>query len=483
MNKKTIIFAFIFVFCYCFEPYCQNSQITMRQFTPTEQYPERDTSILNKIDAWQDLKFGFLMHWGLYTQKALVESWSICNEDWIDRKGEPYEPYKQWYWGLAKEFNPQGFDAHSWAKAAKQAGMKYVVFTAKHHDGFCMFDTKYTDYKITNPTSLYYKQDGRDVVKEVLDAFKREGFWLGLYFSKADWHDSCYWSPLWATPDRNVNYDINKYPDKWKRFSDFTFNQIYELTHNYQPLDILWLDAGWIRPSWSVTFGSEEEKWLGAYKRIQDINMPKIAAMAREKNSDMIIVDRSVGGQFENYKTPEQQIPSKPLDYPWETCMTMGDSWSYVPNDNYKSTNTIIHLLCEIVCKGGNFLLNVGPDAQGNLPKEALQRMDSIGLWLQTYGEAIYNTRPIAPYKYDNVCLTQSKDGKIYAIILLSDSLALQQNYNLALIDGVKQGKKRILSSNQKATLNVTSQGLHLTLPKQLLKTNKEPNALVIQIQ
>jgi len=170
----------------------------------------------------------------------------------------------------------------------------------------------------------------------------------------------------------------------------------------YGPVDILWLDGGQVRPP------------------KQDIDMPKLAAMARSHQPGLIVVDRTVGGRYENYLTPEQQVPDKPLPYIWETCMTMGDQWSYKPDDKYKSTEQLIGLLVNIVAKGGNFLLNVGPDAQGRLPEPALVRMKEIGAWMKINGDALYGTRPIAPYRVGNVCLTK-KAGTIYAIVLASE--------------------------------------------------------------
>lgn len=451
-----------------------------REITKEEQQDETNPVIVKRISEWQDLKFGFFAHWGIYATEQLVESWSICNEEWIDRKGEEYEPYKQWYWNLNKKFNPKNFDAKKWAKAAKDAGMKYFVFTTKHHDGFCMYDTKYTDYSVAGRDCPYSKSKNNDIVKQVVDAFKAENFWTGLYFSKADWHNKDYWSPLWATPDRNVNYNIEKHPEKWQAFCDFTYNQIKEITHNYGEIDILWLDGGWIRPSWSVLPGSDEESWLGAYKRIQDINMPKIAKMARENNEDLIIVDRSVGGKYENYRTPEQQVPDKPLDYPWETCMTMGDSWSYVKNDNYKSVNQLLHILVDVVAKGGNFLLNVGPDENGNLPQPALDRMKAMGEWMRINGEAIYNTRPIAPYKESNVCFTHNKNGKNYALILLSDSTTLNGEYKFSFSEKLKTGNKKILGTKQKASLKKKGNTYTLTIKRP--ETIAEKNVLVIEL-
>lgn len=381
----------------------------------TDHEPEKDSAIVARLSEWQDLKFGFMAHWGMYSCWGVVESWSICNESWIDRKGEDYSKYKEAYQALNRRFNPQRFDASQWARLAKEAGMKYMVFTTKHHDGFCLFDSRETDYT-TMGAECPAK---RDFTRELVEAFRGEGLWTGLYFSKPDWHSDDYWAHEWATPDRNVNYDIASHPDRWEKFKSFTFNQIHELTHNYGDIDILWLDGGWIRPEWSLT--DETRGWLGCYGRIQDIDMPRIAAMARENNSDLIIVDRSVGGRYENYKTPEQQIPDTILPYPWETCMSMGDSWSYVENDNYKSTRQLIHMLVDIVAKGGNYLLNVGPDEDGQIPETAVQRLKEIGAWLKANGHAIYGTRPLYPYSKDNKRYTQSKDGKRRYEITLTD--------------------------------------------------------------
>ena len=151
--------------------------------------------------------------------------------------------------------------------------------------------------------------------------------------------------------------------------------------------------------------------------------MDALASIARSDNPDLIIVDRSVGGRYENYRTPEKQVPDTLLPYPWETCMTMGDSWSYVPGDHYKSTEQLVHMLVDVVAKGGNLLLNVGPDADGNLPREAVERMEQIGGWMDCNGVAIYGTRPLYPYCQGNVRFTQSKDGKHrYAICLIEGS-------------------------------------------------------------
>lgn len=394
-----------------------------------ESKPETDPAVLQKIDEWQDLKFGFMAHWGMYAQWGVVESWSICNEPWINRNGEDYYQYKLRYQALDKTFNPKHFNAKQWAAAAKNCGMKYMVFTTKHHDGYCMFDSKYTDYSCAKGPY------GKDIVKLVVDAFRGEGFWTGLYFSKADWHHDDYWAHEWATPDRNVNYDPKEHPARWQKFCDFTYGQVKELTHNYGKIDILWFDGGWCRPEWSVD--DEVRDWLGCKGWIQDVNMPRIARMARETNPGMLIVDRTVHGKYENYRTPEKEVPGELLPYPWETCMTMGDSWSYVPNDNYKSTRTLVHMLCDVVAKGGSLLLNVGPDADGQIPAPALLRMKEIGEWMAENSSSIYSTRPLYPYAQGDWRMTQSKDGKTaYMIYLVPEGSSGKLSVELPKVEG-----------------------------------------------
>ncbi|MEJ5994896.1 alpha-L-fucosidase [Pedobacter sp. Du54] len=394
----------------------------------TYQAPS-DQKVVAKLSQWSDKKFGLFMHWGIYSIPGIVESWSINSEDasWIPRDStKNYEDYKRWYFDLNKQFNPINFDPKIWASYAKRAGMQYVVFTTKHHDGFAMFDTKQSDYKITGKDVPFSVHPKANVTKEIFSAFREEGFMIGAYFSKPDWHNENYWWPRYATPDRNNNYDIRLHPDRWKKFKQFTYNQLEELMSDYGPVDILWLDGGWVRPK--ATINAEVLSWgapIPAWD--QDLNMPNIAKMARAKQPGLIMVDRTVHGEYENYQTPEQKIPEKPLSYPWETCMTMGDAWGYVPNDNYKSTNTLVHLLIDIVAKGGNFLLDVGPKPDGTFPEPALQRLTEIGNWMDVNKEAIYETEPVAPYKTDNVCFTKSKNGSTYALYLIAENAEFVQ--------------------------------------------------------
>ena len=396
------------------------TQQTFAQAENHQKYfPPTDSLVIKKLKTWSNQKFGLLLHWGTYSQWGIVESWSLCpeDEDWCKRRGQyanNYFEYKKQYENLQTTFNPKHFDASKWASAAALAGMKYVVFTTKHHDGFCMFDTKQTDYKITDAKCLYSKNAKADVAKEVFDAFRKQNFAVGAYFSKPDWHCADYWNSYFPPLDRNPNYDIKKYPEKWNRYKQFTFNQIEELMSNYGKMDILWLDGGWVRPD------SLDTDKNAKIKNNQDVEMNKIASMAREHQPGLIVVDRDVPGVNQNYLTPEQTIPEKPLPYPWETCMTMATSWSWAKNDSYKSTEKIIQTLAKIVSRGGNFLLNIAPNADGEWDSTAYIRLKEIGDWMKTNGEAIYNTHPVAPYQKDNFVFTQNGDC-IYAIYLKSN--------------------------------------------------------------
>ncbi|MCX6249129.1 MAG: alpha-L-fucosidase [Bacteroidetes bacterium] len=417
---------------------------------------ETNPLILQKLEQWRDLKFGLLMHWGTYSQWGIVESWSLCSEDepWCKRNMKNYVDYCRKYEKLKGTFNPVKFDPAKWASAAKYAGMKYVVFTTKHHDGFCMFDTKETDYKITSPACPFSTNKKANVVKEIFGAFREKGFWTGAYFSKADWHCNDYWAEEWATPNRNVNYDIKKYPERWKKFMDFTYNQIKELMSGYGKMDILWLDGGWVCP-----------------QNNQDINMPKIAKMARTYQPELLIVDRTVTGKYENYRTPEQEIPDKPLDYPWETCMTMATSWSYVPGDTYKPTNKIIHLLVDIIAKGGNFLLNIGPSPEGEYADTAYARLKEIGDWMKINGEAVYKSRPVAPYKAGKVCFTSLADGTIYALYLVeANEKTISPIIEINGIIPSKGGSVHLLGYSGNLSWKKTDLGLRVFIPATVQK-------------
>jgi alpha-L-fucosidase len=376
-----------------------------------------DPLVQQKLAKWQDVKFGLMMHWGTYSQWGIVESWSLCPEDegWCERRGphsHNWYEYKKAYENIAKEFNPVKFNPEKWATAAKNAGMKYLVFTTKHHDGFAMFDSIHTDYKITN--TPFGSNPKSNITKEILSAFRKEGFMTGTYFSKPDWNVDSYWWPYFPPKDRNSTYDPKKKPEIWEKFKTFTYNQIEDLMTGYGSVDILWLDGGWVRP-----FNTIDPKisWQKSIPYEQDIDMAKITKMARSHQPGLLVVDRTVTGEFENYVTPEQQIPDHYMSIPWESCITMGDSWSYIPKENFKSTEKLIHTLVDIVAKGGNLLLNVAPGPDGEWHQEAYTRLEEIGKWMNTNSVGIYETKPLAPYRQGKWAYTK-KGNTTYAFYL-----------------------------------------------------------------
>ena len=195
MRKTFILLATLVLSSVAFaqEETVSNNKVT-RNYSD-EQRDESDPIILNRLDAWQDLKFGFMAHWGIYSQWGVVESWSICSEPWIDRKGAAYDDYKRDYMALNTTFNPKKFNPSRWAKIAANAGMKYMVFTTKHHDGFCMFATEETPYSSVHSSCPFFRNKNSDITKALVDAFREKGMWIGLYFSKPDWHCQDYWAP------------------------------------------------------------------------------------------------------------------------------------------------------------------------------------------------------------------------------------------------------------------------------------------------
>ncbi|WP_025762308.1 alpha-L-fucosidase [Dyadobacter tibetensis] len=425
-----------------------------------------DPLVQAKLEKWQDAKFGLMMHWGTYSQWGIVESWSLCPEDegWCERRGphaHNWYEYKKAYEGIADSFNPVNFDPEKWASAAKNAGMKYLVFTTKHHDGFSMFDSKYTDYKITN--TPFGKNPKSNVTKEILSAFRKEGFMTGTYFSKPDWNTDSYWWPYFPPKDRNVSYDPKKYPEKWQEFKEFTNNQIQELMTDYGSVDILWLDGGWVRPFSSI---DPNISWQKSIPYDQDIDMARIAKEARKKQPGLLVVDRTVSGEFENYVTPEQQVPDHYLPIPWESCMTMGNSWSYVPNDQFKSTHQLIHTLLEIVSKGGNLLLNIGPGPDGTWPQAAYDRLNEIGEWMNINSVGIYETKPLAPYRQGKWAFTH-KGQRTYAFYLAEKGEKLPK---LLKIDGLTiNSEQKISIAGQNTTLKY-KQG-NIQIPEKVSQT------------
>ncbi len=364
--------------------------------------PPKEADVQARLAEWQDLKFGMFIHWGTYSQWGIVESWSICpeNVEWQykPRGDKDYFEYVKEYEGLKKTFNPVKFDPDKWAEAAAYAGMRYVVFSAKHHDGFCMFDPHQTDYKITSEECPFHTNPRANVAKEVLEAYRRQGINTGLYFSFPDWHSEYFWWHRFPPKTRRINYDAHKFPERWAAYQDYIAAQLQELSGgDYGDLMLMWYDMPVTDEGRTVEYDWE-----------------RFAKIVRGNQPGMIMVGRGMANEYENYTTPEQEIPEQALDHPWESCVTMSQGWSWRRNPRYKSTHTLLTMLVQIVSRGGNFLLNVGPSPEGTLDDEAYERLHQIGDWMKVNSEGIYGTKPVAPYQEGKVYYT-AKGDYVYA--------------------------------------------------------------------
>jgi len=474
MKTKVLLLLFYLLFI---------SDLTPLSAQEDERYvPETDPLVLKKLEEWQDLKFGLLMHWGTYSQWGIVESWSICAEDeaWCRRNNPDYVEYKRDYENLQTTFNPVDFDPVRWAKAAKNAGMKYVVFTTKHHDGFSMFDTKLTDYRITSPKTPFHTNPKSNIAKEVFNAFRAEGLWAGAYFSKPDWHSEYYWWPNFATPDRNPNYDISKYPERWENFVQFTHGQIMELTGgDYGKIDILWLDGGQVQKMSKEDIRRHVQSPGYNFARIQsqDIRMDELVTKVREKQPGMIVVDRAVYGKNQNYLTPENRVPGHALPYPWESCIVAGESWSWKPDAKYITSTEAVHMLVDIVIKGGNLLLNIGPGPQGQWHDEAYKLLEDMGSWMKVNGEAIYGTRALEPYKEGKVCISKKGNNTIYIYYLADVGEKMPSQIGMTKFSLPKGAKVSMCGTGTTLKWSKTETGFSVTIPEKV--RNNPPSKYV----
>lgn len=318
-----------------------------------------------KMEWWREARFGMFIHWGLYAQPA--GEWKGERipgiSEWIMARAKiPVNEYEK----LAETFNPVKYNADEWVKLAKFAGMKYIVITSKHHDGFAMFDSDASDYNIVDATPF-----DRDPLKELAEACKKYGIRLGFYYSQAqDWHEPG--GTYWNIEDGQPHWDPNlKREPLMNYINGKAVPQVKEILENYGGLDILW---------WDTPRGMTEE----AAQALQDV---------ADDYPDLITNNRLYRPWPGDFSTPEQHIPPTGLDYDWEVCMTMNTSWGYKWYDeNWKSSEELIKMLVDIASKGGNFLLNVGPTAEGEFPEASVERLKEIGSWMQLNGESIYGT-------------------------------------------------------------------------------------------
>ena len=452
-----------------------------RNLSETDTYVwPKDPKVKENLKKWQGYKFGLLIHMGLYSELGIVESWALCPEDWITRDGyDDYYKFCNDYRNTKTKFNPVNFDPEKWAKMFKNSGAKYMIYSSKHHDGFCLYDTKYTDFKVTDKGCPFSVNPKSNVLKEVLDATRKEGLATGIYFSKPDWNTPYFWWSYYPPKDRNPSYDITKHPDRWKKFVEFTQNQLNELTTEYGKVDILWLDGCWVRPLSTINKHVEE---FCKYPFDMDINMKLVSEKARAKQPGMLVVDRWVQGEYEDYLTPEQKTPEKALPVPWESCITMGGAWGWVKNDNYKSSKELVQLLVNIVAKGGNLLLGVGPNGKGDFEPKVYENLNLLGNWLQVNGEAIYETNPVEPFLDGKVGYTAKGENTIYAIYMpAKDEKELPAEITIKTKLSGKL-KANLIASNQKLSSKTSVGGIKITIPPNLRSSLAKQEAVVIKI-
>lgn len=363
-----------------------------------------DREAYNKRVEWyQKARFGMFIHWGLYAIPARGE--------WVRSIEEmPEEEYLPFF----EEFDPIDFEPDKWAKAAKEAGMKYAILTAKHHDGFCLFDSALTDFKSTNTKA------GKDLVKEFLEAFRKEGLKVGLYYSLLDWHHPDY--PHYGDekhPMRNCVDEKNDSRD-FNRYLDYMHGQVKELCINYGKLDIMWFDFSYGEMRGEAWRATELVNMIRSYQ--PDVIIDNRLEVSGEGFGSIATDNPSVfSGDF---VSPEQIIPPQGLksesgrDLVWEACITMNDNWGYCAKDkNFKPTSTIIKKLVECVSKNGNMLLNVGPDAKGNIPEESLQILKEIGVWMKKNSASIYSCKGSGLPKPENGRITRNGNRIYYHVM------------------------------------------------------------------
>lgn len=335
------------------------------------QLSSQEISKEERLNWFKDAKLGIFIHWGIYAVDGIDESWSFYN-GYIS-----HEDYMKQLDG----FTAENYHPKEWAKIIKNAGAKYAVITSKHHDGVALWDTKASDLSIPKKAA-----SGKDVLTPFVKALRKENLKVGLYYSLLDWSHPDY--PNFTRDQKRYEEDSTR----WNRFMDFNFQQLEEIS-TYHP-DLYWFDGDWEQSA---------EKWRAK----------EIRAFLLDKTPHTIINSRLQG--YGDYATPEQGVPvSNPKDKYWELCMTMNDSWGYQGNDqHYKSANQIIRILVDCISMGGNLLLDIGPKADGSIPKPQLEILEELGRWTQKHEKAIYGTRAGIAKKHFNGYNALSKDKTI----------------------------------------------------------------------
>ncbi|MCB0555837.1 MAG: alpha-L-fucosidase, partial [Phaeodactylibacter sp.] len=365
----------------------------------------------DRMAWWRDAGFGMFIHWGAYAVPGGVHNGKDVSGagEWIMSSAHipvpEYEPY-------ARQFNPQQFDAEEWVRIAKDAGMEYIVITSKHHDGFCLWDSKVTDYDIMDTSPFK-----RDILKELREACDKAGIKLCFYHSIMDWHHPDAQGKDYGNANPNG-------PDFASYRENYLKPQLRELIEKYNP-HVLWFDGEWI-PEWTEEQGKDLYQFVRSLK--PDIIINNRVGKGRQGMQGMNREGDDVG----DFGTPEQEI----LDYgsaelDWESCMTMNGSWGFKKSDqNWKSAETLIHNLVDIAAKGGNYLLNVGPMPEGLIPPASVERLAEMGEWMHINAPVVYNSRMWHQYQEgENIRYTSGADGSVYATCLQWPGEVLQLKY------------------------------------------------------
>lgn len=356
---------------------CDNAESSEeKKLTKEEILNESKEDFDKRMEWWRDDTFGMFIHWGPYAVPAGEYKGQQIDGigEWIMERAEiPVEEYEE----FARQFNPVEYDAEQWVKIAKDAGMKYIIITSKHHDGFGLWDSEVSDYDAVD-----FAEIQKDLLAELKEASDKHGIKLGFYYSIMDWHHPDAQAPHY--PDYNTSEKSNPNFDRY--VENYLKPQVKELVETYDPA-VLWFDGEWI-PEWQHEHGVDMYTWLRQMKPELIIN--NRVDVGRAGMQGMNKGDEKYVGDF---GTPEQEILESTSEFDWEACMTMNDTWGFKKqDDNWKSSEKLIHNLVDIAAKGGNYLLNVGPTAEGLIPEASVERLARMGDWMDLNSEAIYST-------------------------------------------------------------------------------------------
>lgn len=415
-----------------------------------------------QLEWFMDQKFGLMIHWGLYNQVGLKESWPLVDREWTKwqfKPGTTNLEVKEMYAQLHKGFFPIRFDPNEWADIAYDAGFRYLCFTTKHHDGFCMWDTKTTDYKVTGSDVPWRTHKYADITKELFNAFRKKNMGISLYYSRADFACPYYWEEGYGLKDgaeRLPSYDPEKKPEKWKKFQEFVFTQLKELVEGYGKIDALWYDGG--------------------CDGVQ-LGLPEMTEELRKIQPWMLGVIRGGAGICEDVVTPELLVPDEAIDVPWEACTVMGKrvleygktgvSFGYTFDQDYMSAKETVHLLLDVVAKGGNLALNLAPQPDGRLPRRAIEELEILSKWMKIFSSGIYATRAIAPYRIEKYAYTRTKDyKKVNVFYLYDDDEVIPKEMNIALEQ--KAIKVCDMRSGKELAFEQSGSSLRIKIPESL---------------